>query len=210
VAALGPGRSWTEPAAAPEFQETMLNAPDPFTSTTAREGLLPAYGVDLAVRLLPWLRLGASWQRYDAAEPDPGPYAFRREVARTTPGPRAYAEAVLPTPRRNGFGLDLALGGGIEHNEVALTRDAMAGWRTLQYRYGEATLNPFLQGTAELVLPGRTSLFARYTRRSLPTIAAESIRIETGTSDPRPLYTMEAHEVGFGYQELVLGTRFRY
>ncbi|HYE95076.1 MAG TPA: hypothetical protein VD962_02625 [Rubricoccaceae bacterium] len=210
VAVLGPGGAGGQPGS-PTFEERLSGRPEPFVSTTLREGMVPSVGLDVALRPLPWVRLGATWQSHDYEEPaQQENFSIQEEVARTDPGPvRAYAEAVLPTPRAGGYGLELAAGGGIEQNRLAATRDGMVGTRPLDYRFEEMSTNSFLQGTVELVTPRRASFFLRYTRRTLPSLTVEEV-VYPGVAGGPPAYRMEAHELDFGYHELIWGTRFRF
>jgi hypothetical protein len=214
VAVLGPGNWSGQYAEGPAFTETIFGSPTPLEQGVEHPEVAPSIGVDVALRPLPWVRAGVVWQHHVSgdAERSGGPaLADNDEAAWTTPAAlRGYAEAVIPTPRVGGFGLDLAVGVGLEKNEVAVERVANIGLRSIGYRYERSATGTLLQGTVELVTPRRSSFFFRYTRHpDLPSVdVPEEVIGEPGFP---PLYTREAHTVDFGaLREVTFGTRFRF
>jgi hypothetical protein len=213
VAVLGPA-TWS--GAAPEattFQETISNRPTPMEQGVEHLGVAPSYGLDVALRPVPWVRLGAVWQRHVTDDPElpQGIVVGAYESARAEPGAfRGYAEVVVPTPRARGFGLDLAVGLGLERMRTVVERQAGIGPRDLSYQYETAETGTFLQGTVELVTPRRASFFVRYTGHpALPPVEVEGAHV--GQPGFPALYTREAHTVEFGaLREVTFGTRFRF
>ncbi len=166
-------------------------------------------GVDVAVRPVPWVRAGATWTRTSG----PVPEVTDEEVAVVTPGAlRGYAELVAPTPRVGGFGLEVALGAGIERTTVEVRGQPFRGTdRTVEYAIAKSASNRFLQATAELVMPRRTSFFVRLTTRTLPTVAVPAAEAASVQFPGVVVYRLDAHEVVFGnVREVSWGTRFRF
>ena len=166
--------------------------------------------VDVAVRPLPWVRAGATYTRLRRG---PVPDVTDAEVATAAPGAlRGYAELVAPTPRVAGFGLEVALGVGVERTTVEVRGQPFRGNdRTVEYALARSGTNRFLQATAELVMPRRTSLFVRLTTRTVAPVAVAGAEVTSVQFPSIVLYRLDAHEVAFGeVREVSWGTRFRF
>lgn len=209
IGVLGPGQGHvTDQGEVIVFDEFFVNRqPDQIQS---RSGLRNTFGIetglDVSLRPIPWLRVGATWLRSESPEEN----VHTEESAFMTPGSvRGYAEVIVPSPRFRGFGVDLALGMGIESNRVVVSRTTSGTGRPTEFRVEEEGSNRFLQGTLELFASARTSFFARYTRRDLPTLSVGPLEERT-LIDDLLIYEASAHEVAFGYSELTWGTRFHF
>ena len=197
------------------YVETFEQARTPFTnpywqsaSGSARTPR-PDAAVDVALRPVPWVRAGVTWNRSSSAVRE----VTDEEVAVVTPGAlRGYAEVVAPTPRVGGFGLDLALGAGVERTTVEVRGQPFRGnTQTVEYAIAQTASNRFLQATAELVMPSRTSVFVRLTTRTLPTVAVPGVEVMSAQFPGVVVYRLDAHEVVFGdVREVSWGTRFRF
>jgi hypothetical protein len=189
-----------------EFFRT--RTPNTETSAVLPGSFGPEVGLDVAVRPVPYLRLGATWTRTREEAPD----RAGEEVATVRPGAlRAYAELVVPTPRAGGFGLDLSLGGGLERNTSAVQGETFQAEPAVGAAVERAATNGFLQATLDVVTPRRVSFFVRLTTRSLPPVAVPEMAAESAQFPGVVVYRLDAHEVDFGgYREVSWGTRFRF
>ena len=207
VALLGGGESTFGPEGT--YTETFRNrTPGSVTSQTLSSGFGSEIGVDVAVRPIPFLRLGATWTRY---RQNPVPDEADEEVATTEPAAiRAYGELVAPSPRVRGFGVDLSLGLGVERHTQRIVGNPYQGTPSVAYRIEAPTSARFFQATLDLVAPGRTSYFVRLTSRELSALSVPGARAESTQFPGVLLYELNAHDVAFGtYREVTWGTRFR-
>ena len=176
----------------------------------------PLAGVDVGLRPVPWVRLGATWMRYEDDRP-----SLERTSSETLTGPegayvspgsvRGYAELVLPSPRRGGVGLEAAFGGGLTTATGTVERNSTAANSDLSYQFESASDVPFLQATVELVTPRRTSFFLRWTSMRAPEAILVPGDERRSVQFPDLItYQRDPHTVTFGgYQDIVWGTRLR-
>ena len=176
----------------------------------------PVAGLDVALRPLPWVRIGGTWTSYTEDRPSTeraengtpiGP-----EVAYTEPGGiRGYAELVIPSPRAGGFGLEAAVGAGRSTLTTSVVRASTVSGSDLSYQQEATSNHTFLQATLELVAPRRTSFFVRWT--SMPSPDGFAISGEERESSQFPgvvVYQRDPHDVTFSsYWDLTWGTRLR-
>ena len=176
----------------------------------------PLAGIDVGLRPVPWVRLGATWMRYEDDRP-----SLERASAETLTPPegayvapgtvRGYAELVLPSPRRGGVGLEAAFGGGLTTTTGTVERNSTVSNTDLSYRFESASRTPFLQATVELVMPRRTSFFLRWTSARAPeAILVPGAEQRSAQFPDLIAYQRDPHTVTFeGYQDIVWGTRLR-
>ncbi|OZC01630.1 hypothetical protein [Rubricoccus marinus] len=177
----------------------------------------PLASVDVALRPVPWVRLGGTWVRGEDERP-----SLERESIEEVTGPevgfvslgsfRGYAELVLPSPRVSGFGLEAAIGGGLTTIEGSVDRSTTAAGGEVAYSLSSSRSSPFVQATVEIVAPRRTSFFVRWTSVAAPeAISIPGAELESEQFPGVITYQREPHEVTFGrYQDIAWGTRFRF
>lgn len=163
-------------------------------------------GFDISIRPIPWLRIGSVILKND------GPVvqdSMAEESSFTIPrsGIRPYIEIILPSPRYRGFALDLGIGFGLESNEIVVSRATSGRGVPLTFESSEEVSNRFFQATIEGFFSPESSIFVRYTKRSLPLISVPEL-VELFPNDPnQTIYRAGAHDVTFGYSTLSFGTR---
>ena len=169
---------------------------------------VPEVGLDIALRPVPFVRVGGTWMRSERRVPE------LVQVARGSVEPstlRAYAEAVLPTPRIGGFGLEVSAGAGLELVENVVDVPVPSGGPPARFSAPGRGTGRFYQGTLDLVLPQRASLFVRLTSRSLPSIDVPGVEAFNPQTPTVVSFRRDPYTASFGsYREVTWGTRFRF
>ena len=211
VAVVG-GSAISGQAASPVYNELLRSRPVPLAAETGVRQDTPARsGLDAAIRPIPWLRLGLTWQERERTPVIyPDEFSALYEVVSEVAGAfRPYVEAILPSPAVGGFHFEAAAGVGVETHELKAFREQPSAFIDISNETSETLTNVFLQGSLELVAPKQVSFFVRLTSRSLPPLSVEPYGFDV-SNFPSPFYQRDAYTVGFGYREVTWGTRFRF
>ncbi len=180
------------------------------SQTTEINDLSVTGGLDLSLRLLPWVRIGGSTLlRDDEVLDESDGERINVKPARL----RGYVELVVPSPQLGDYRLDLSLGAGIEQNSLSVARVGGIGeFSDFTYRVEESFSNTYWQGTLEVFSSRYISYFLRYTRRSHSqtiTVPGEGRRVVglPGTW----AYLRDPHDIEVrGYSDLFWGTRLHF
>ncbi|GAB5533989.1 MAG: hypothetical protein Rubg2KO_02380 [Rubricoccaceae bacterium] len=199
-----------------------------FDVVAEREPLEATSRLDVALRPLPWVRVGAYIGAADSplasfdslnVRSDLGNVAgaFGREsVGMSLGSVRPYGEVILPLPRIGRRRLELAAGVGREthrllaiqvppRSSAALPIDPIS--RQFTQKEG---VNWFTHVAAEVYTTPFSSLFVRYAWHPLPSMEIDSFSSDHATYEGLTLRTVDAHEVDFGFTELIIGARAHF
>ena len=182
-----------------------------------RRDLSVPYRLGVAVRPLPWVRLGAYVGTFDSVSTSGPRGADGREYITTTAGSfRPYAEAILPLIRWQGRRLEISAGGGREeHTLTVVQREPLTqGNSPVELNADRTTqkevTNWFTQVGVEVFTTPFSSLFVRYSWHPLPSTEIAPLMSRHRTFEPLLLRTIDAHTVDFGYNEFVIGARAHF
>ena len=184
-----------------------------------RRPLEVASRLDVAVRPLPWVRLGAYMGAFDSLSVGVGGGGGdtgREYIGANVGFFRPYGEVILPLPRIGRRRIEVAAGVGRETHTLRVRQaapDRQSGYpvelNSEQLTQQEGT-NWFSHVAAELYTTPFSSLFVRYAWHPLPSMEIESFSSQHRTFEPLTLRTVYEHEVEFGFTELIIGARAHF
>lgn len=188
-----------------------------FDVLVTRDPIDVASRIDVAVRPLPWVRMGAYIGAFDSVRVGgPGGDSGREYIGVDVGSFRPYGEVILPLPRLGRRRIELAAGGGRETHRLIVRQAAPERQNGYPVELGSEQVteqegtNWFTHIAAELYTTPFTSLFVRYAWHPLPSMEVESFSSRHRTFEPLTLRTVNAHEVEFGFTELIIGARAHF
>lgn len=188
-----------------------------FDVLARRNPLEVASRIDVAVRPLPWVRMGAYLGAFDSVSVGgAGGDNGREYIGANVGSVRPYGEVILPLPRIGRRRIELAAGAGRESHTLTVRQAAperQSGYPvelgSEQVTQQEGT-NWFTHVAAELYTTPFSSLFVRYAWHPLPSMQIDEFSSRHRTFEPLTLRTVDAHEVEFGFTELIIGARAHF
>ncbi|MEO0557902.1 MAG: hypothetical protein AAF170_06940 [Bacteroidota bacterium] len=179
-----------------------------------RNPLEVASRIDVAIRPLPWVRVGAYIGAFDSLSVGgPGGEDGREYIAADLGSVRPYGELILPLSRIGRRRVELAAGMGRETHTLTVRQAAPDRQNGYPVELGSEQLtqqegtNWFSHVAAELYTTPFSSFFVRYAWHPLPSMEVAEFSSQHRTFAPLTLRTVYEHEVEFGFTELIIGAR---